>query len=330
MAQALLVTRDGDEVRRELRELPDAELGEGDTLVELAYSSLNFKDGLALDGSRGVMRVDPLVPGIDAVGRVLESSGGRWQPGDEVVLTGAGLGETRHGGYADRARLDGGLLVRVPAELGMRRAAALGTAGVTAALSVLALERHGIPDGPVLVTGATGGVGTLAVALLARAGREVVAATGSPDQSGLLERLGASSLLDRAELAERGKPLQRARWSGAVDSIGGIPLANVLAQTVPGGAVAACGLVGGAELPTSVHPFILRGVSLLGIHSVELPLAAREEVWTRLARDIDPTLLDALTTEVPLAEVEDAGARILRGATTGRVVVGIGGAAVAD
>lgn len=321
MVRALVVRRGGETVSTEIEDLPESELGDGEVLVDVAWSSLNYKDGLALSGSPGVMRVDPLVPGIDAVGTVIESTSGRWVAGDEVVLTGAGLGETRHGGYAERLRVPGDALVRVPTGLGARRTAALGTAGFTAAEAVLALEAHGIPDGPVLVTGATGGVGSVAVLLLAAAGHEVVAMTGRPDESGWLLELGAAELLDRHDFEAPGKPLQSTRWAATVDGAGGAILHNVLAQTVYGGAVAACGLVQSGELHTTVHPFILRGVGLLGINSVFAPLALREAAWARLARDVDPAALDGLTAEVALDGVAEAGARILDGALRGRTVV---------
>lgn len=306
------------------------ERSEGDVLVDVLWSSLNFKDALALAGTPGVARVSPLVPGIDVVGRVLESADARWRPGDEVVLTGAGLGETRHGGYAERARLPGELLVRVPEVLGARRAAAVGTAGVTAAQAVLALERHAAsafdpPDGPVLVTGASGGLGGIAVALLAASGRKVIASTGRASEAARLRSLGAAEVIDRAELSEPGKPLQRMRWAAAIDGVGGATLANVLAQTRHGGAVAACGLAASAELPTSVHPFILRAVTLIGIDSVGASLPEREAVWARLARDLDPALLDASTSEITLDGVLAAGPRILAGQIAGRTVVRVAG-----
>src|SRR5690606_31838240 len=297
MVRALQMTRGADGATVGFVEVAETELGEGEVLLDVAYSSLNYKDGLALRGDRGVARISPLIPGIDVVGTVVESSDERWQRGDAVVLTGAGLGETRNGGHAARGRLSSASLVRVPATLGMRRAAAIGTAGFTAAQAVLALERAGLPDGDIVVTGATGGVGSIAVMLLAASGCQVTAATGHPDDRGYLERLGASELLDRGELQQAGKPLQASRWAGAVDVVGGTTLATLLAQTRYGGAVASCGLVESAELVTTVMPFILRGVSLLGINSVEAPLATRARVWERLARDLDTGLLDSLTTE---------------------------------
>lgn len=321
MVRALQMTRGATGATVDFVDLAEAELGEGEVLLDVAYSSLNYKDGLAIRGDSGVARISPLIPGIDVVGTVAESSDGRWAPGDEVVLTGAGLGETRHGGYATRARVASDSLVRVPPRLGMRRAAAIGTAGFTAAQAVLALERSGLPDGDVVVTGATGGVGSVAVTLLAASGRRVVAATGHPDDRGYLERLGASELLDRAELQQSGRPLQASRWAGAVDVVGGTTLASLLAQTRYGGAVASCGLVESPELPTTVLPFILRGVSLLGINSVEAPLATRARVWERLARDLDVGLLDSITTEIPLDEVPAYAGRILAGDTRGRIAV---------
>lgn len=321
MVRALQVTRHDEGADARFVDLDENELGDGEVLLDVAYSSLNFKDGLALRGDRGVARVSPLIPGIDVVGTVASSSDERWQAGDEVVLTGAGLGETRNGGYSTRARVPADALVRVPERLGMRRAAAIGTAGFTAAQAVLALERAGLPDGDVVVTGATGGLGSIAVMLLAASGRRVVAATGHPDDRGYLERLGASELLDRAELQQAGKPLQGSRWAGAVDVAGGTTLANLLAQTRYGGAVAACGLVEGPELATTVMPFILRGVSLVGINSVEAPLVTRTRVWERLDRDLDLGLLDSLTTEITLDEVQGHAGRILSGDTRGRIAV---------
>ncbi len=323
MTRALQVTRSDQGATVDFVDLADEDLGDGEVLLDVAYSSLNYKDGLALRGDRGVARVSPLVPGIDVVGTVASTSDERWKPGDEVVLIGAGLGETRNGGYSERARVPAEHLVRVPAKLGMRRAAAIGTAGFTAAQAVLALEGADLPDGDVVVTGATGGVGSVAVMLLAASGRRVVGATGHPDDRGYLQRLGASDLLDRAELQQAGKPLQASRWAAAVDVVGGTTLASLLAQTRYGGAVAACGLVESPELHTTVMPFILRGVALLGINSVEAPLATRERVWKRLERDLDLGLLDSLTEVIALSDVRPWAARILSGDTRGRVVVDV-------
>ncbi|MGN6271869.1 MAG: MDR family oxidoreductase [Protaetiibacter sp.] len=321
MVRALQMTRGDEAATVAFVELDESELGEGEVLLDVAYSSLNYKDGLALRGDRGVARISPLIPGIDVVGTVAESSDERWVAGDEVVLTGAGLGETRNGGYSTRARVPSASLVRVPPKLGMRRAAAIGTAGFTAAQAVLALERAELPEGDVVVTGATGGVGSIAVMLLAASGRHVAAATGHTGDRGYLERLGASGLVDRSELQQAGKPLQASRWAGAVDVVGGTTLATLLAQTRYGGAVASCGLVESAELATTVMPFILRGVSLLGINSVEAPLPTRARVWERLARDLDTGLLDSLTTEITLDEVPAHASRILAGDTRGRIAV---------
>lgn len=321
MVRALQVTRSDEGATLAFVDLVDDELGEGEVLLDVAYSSLNYKDGLAVRGERGVARVSPLIPGIDVVGTVRDSSDERWSPGDEVVLTGAGLGETRNGGYATRARVPSDYLVRVPERLGMRRAAAIGTAGFTAAQALLALERSGLPDGDIIVTGASGGVGSIAVALVAASGRRVVGATGHPDDRGYLERLGAAELIDRSELQQSGRPLQASRWAGAIDVVGGTTLATLLAQTRYGGAVASCGLVESPELTTTVMPFILRGVSLLGVNSVEAPLATRARVWERLARDLDVGLLDSLTTEIGLDEVPAYASRILAGDTRGRIAV---------
>ena len=309
----------------ELREVDEQVLGEGDVELDVAWSSLNYKDALALSGDPGVVRTSPLVPGIDVVGTVTASRDGRFAASDAVVLTGAGAGETRAGGYAERARVDGASLVHLPAAIDARRAAAIGTAGLTAMLSVLRLERDVAPgSGPVVVTGAAGGVGSVAVALLARLGHEVVASTGRPEHADRLRELGASDVVDRAELSEPGRPVQRPRWAGGVDCVGSTTLASVLAQTRWGGTVTACGLAQGSDLPTTVLPFILRGVTLAGIDSVQAPLALRQEAWDRLATDLDPDLLDALTAEVPLDEVLPLGPEILAGRVRGRTVVRVG------
>ncbi|MET0975737.1 MAG: MDR family oxidoreductase [Leifsonia sp.] len=303
---------------------PDAE---GAVLLDVAFSSINFKDGLAVAGRPGVTRSYPIIAGIDAVGTVAESADERWRPGDRVVLNGAGLSETRNGGFSERTVVAGDQLVRVPDALTLRQAAAIGTAGFTAMLAVLALERHDIHpgDGPILVTGASGGVGSVAVSLLADLGHAVTAVTGGVrENGGYLRDLGASDIIDRAELAEQGKPLQSQRWAGAVDSVGGVPLANVLAQVSYGGVVAACGLAASPELPTTMMPFILRAVSLVGINSVDAPLALRQEAWRRLATDLDLGRLDAMTTETPLDGVFEAADAILAGRTRGRTVVALG------
>jgi acrylyl-CoA reductase (NADPH) len=322
LARALQVTKsDGEEASVVLRDdLTDAELGDGDVTVDIEWSGINYKDGLALAGNPGVMRTSPLIPGIDLVGTVAASRSSRWKTGDAVILNGWGIGETRNGGLADRAVVDGEWLIALPDRISAKRAAAIGTAGFTAALSVLAL---GNTDGEILVTGASGGVGSIAIALLATLGRTVVASTGSPEHRDYLLGLGASDTIDRAELEAPGRPLQKQRWSGVVDSVGGMTLANAIAQTNYGGIVTACGLVGGSDLPTTVMPFILRGVTLAGINSVECPRPTRERAWDLLARDLDLDLLDSLTASIPLAGAIDAGAAILRGELRGRTVVNV-------
>lgn len=301
-------------------DFPDAELGDGDVLVAVDYTSINYKDGLALAGNPGVAKISPLIPGIDSVGTVVESGNPEWKPGDAVILTGWGVGETHHGGFAERIRVSADWLVALPRGMDPRRAAAIGTAGLTAMLCVLEV---GSTEDPVLVTGAAGGVGSVAIALLAGRGRQVVAATGRVSESAYLRDLGAGEIIDRAEFAEPGKPLMAQRWGAAVDSVGGQTLANVLAQTKYGGRVAACGLAGGSGLPTTVLPFILRGVALIGVDSVQCSRERRTEAWKLLAAELDPGRLDAMTTTVGLAEAAEVGARILAGQTRGRVVVAV-------
>jgi len=320
MTRALQVTKNDDGVAVVLRDdVQDAELGDGDVTVDIEWSGINYKDGLALAGNPGVMRTSPLIPGIDFVGTVAASESPRWSVGDPVILNGWGIGETRNGGLASRAVVDGDWLVRLPEGISAKRAAAIGTAGFTAALSVLALGEDA--SGDVLVTGASGGVGSIAIALLAKAGHRVIASTGSPEHRDYLLGLGAADTIDRAELETAGRPLQKGRWGAVVDSVGGTTLANAIAQVTYGGIVTACGLVGGAELPTTVMPFILRGVVLAGINSVECPAPKRQAAWDLLARDLDLDLLDSLTTSIGLADAVDAGAAILRGELRGRTVV---------
>ncbi|MFE3178725.1 MDR family oxidoreductase [Amycolatopsis sp. NPDC059090] len=312
-----------------LEQLDPAMLDDLDTVVRVRYSSINYKDALALHGRPGVIRRHPLIAGIDLTGEVLASRHPRWQAGDLVTLNGAGLGEDLHGGLAGLAAVNGDDLVRVPSELGPLRAAAIGTAGFTAALSLLALERHGLaPEtGPILVTGAGGGVGSIAVALLAAARYEVIAATGRPSElSSQLTALGAAHVLDRAELTSSGKPLGKQRWAGVVDAVGGPVLAGALAGLQHSGVATTCGLAGGTEYPGTVLPFILRGVSLLGIDSVRTPPLRREAAWQRLAQLLDPALLDSVTRVVPLSDAKDAAASLLAGAGTGRIVVDVASA----
>ncbi|MGC3995605.1 MAG: MDR family oxidoreductase [Propionicimonas sp.] len=300
---------------------------DGPVLVDVAYSGINYKDGLALTGRPGVVRSTPLIGGIDLVGTVRESEDGRWRPGDEVILNGTGLSETHNGAFATQARVSGELLVKRPASISAARAAAIGTAGYTAALCVLRLEREHVnstAEQPILVTGATGGVGSIAVLLLAAAGHHVAALTGRVEAYGdYLRGLGAEVVVPRADLLGAGRPLQSQRWSGVVDTVGGEVLANAISQTRYGSTVTACGLAGSASLPASVVPFILRAVTLAGVDSVVAPLADREAAWTRLARDLDLDVLDGLTETVPLAGAIDAAARLLAGEAHGRIAVDV-------
>lgn len=307
-----------------LRVVDDTFLMPGDTTIAVDYSSINYKDGLAVAGRPGVARVWPLIAGIDLVGTVESSEDPRWNPGDTVILNGSGIGENHHGGLAERARVSGASLVRLPDGISALQAAAIGTAGFTSMLAALALERGGItPDsGPVLVTGAAGGLGSVAIAVLAALGYRVHASTGRALELGdYLRGLGAAEVVDRADFGEPGKALQTQRWAGAIDSVGSVTLANVLAQTNYGGVVASCGLAQGPDLPATVMPFILRGVSLIGINSVEAPLARREEAWRRLATDLDLGLLDGMTRVISLADVFGAAESILAGRLHGRTVV---------
>ncbi len=303
-------------------------LGDGDVTVDVEYSSINFKDGLALAGRPGIAKIDPLIPGIDLVGTVATSTDPRWKSGDAVIVNGFGMGEGHHGGLSERARVSADWLIARPAAISAERAAAIGTAGYTAMLCVLALERtqatgSGTLDGDVLVTGAAGGVGSVAIALLSRLGHRVVASTGRMHEADYLRALGAADIIVRTSLEEPGKPLQRQRWSGAVDSAGGAILANVLAQLNYGGTVAACGLAQSSELPTTVLPFILRGVILAGIDSVYAPLELRQTAWNRLATDLDLGLLDSMTTTISLADAPAQAERILAGQVRGRIVVDV-------
>jgi acrylyl-CoA reductase (NADPH) len=310
----------------ELDEAALPALPEGGVLVRPEWSTLNYKDGLALTHRAPVVRQWPMVPGIDGAGTVIESAHPRWKTGDRFVHNGYGVGETHWGCLAQRARLHGDWLVPLPAAFTPRQAMAIGTAGYTAMLCVLALERHGLApgDGEVLVTGATGGVGSVAVALLARLGHRVIAATGKTAEADYLGKLGATGVIDRAELAAPGKPLQKERWAAVVDAVGSHTLANACAQVRWGGAVAACGLAQGADFPATVMPFILRSVALLGVDSVMAPQALRREAWARLARDLDPALLESMVTEVPLSGAIEAAGRLMEGRVRGRIVVNLG------
>ena len=311
-----------------LQELDESDLPEGDVTVDVAFSSLNYKDGLAVSGKVKIARSLPMVCGIDLAGTVSASTSPDWQVGDEVVVTGWGLAETHPGGYTERQRVRSEWLVPRPPGLTLAQTMAIGTAGLTAMLCVLALEDHGLVPGEdeVVVTGAGGGVGSVAVTLLAQLGYRVTAATGRPETHEYLRSLGASGFVGREELAAApGRPLEKERWAAAVDSVGSTTLATLLRQTRYGGAVAACGNAGGNDLPASVLPFILRGVSLLGVDSVRCPVARRAEAWARLAADLPTALLDGMTTVAPLADVPALAEQILAGRTRGRVVIDVGG-----
>ena len=310
-----------------LQSLDEGQLPDGDVTIDVAYSTLNFKDGLAITGSSPVVRKFPMVPGIDLAGTVTESSHADWKPGDKVVLNGWGVGEGHWGGLAQKARLKGDWLVPLPAAFTEKQAMAIGTAGYTAALCVDALVAAGVtPEkGEVLVTGATGGVGSVAIVLLKKAGFQVAALTGKMSEEAWLKSLGADTVIDRAEYAERGKPLQKERWAGVVDTAGSHTLANACAQTRYGGAVAACGLAQGADFPATVMPFILRGVSLLGIDSVMAPKAPRLKAWERLARDLDAASLDAIGEEIGLGDAIEAAQKFMNGTVKGRYIVNVNG-----
>jgi acrylyl-CoA reductase (NADPH) len=308
-----------------LTEFDEADLMEGDVTVRIDWSTINYKDGLAITGKAPVVRRFPMIPGIDFAGVVETSAHPDWKPGDNVILNGWGVGETHLGAYAEKARVKGQWLVRLPAAMSARDAMAIGTAGYTAMLAVMALERHGIKpgQGPVVVTGAAGGVGSVAVALLAKLGFQVIASTGRREEADYLKGLGASEIVDRTELAAAPKPIAKERWIAGIDSVGSTTLANLLAMTKYGGAVAACGLAGGMDLPGSVAPFILRGVSLLGIDSVMCSPPLRNEAWRRLESDLDRGKLEQMTRQIGLSEVIDVAGTILAGRVRGRIVVKI-------
>ena len=322
--RAVLISRDEDKKQSvEMTELGLDDLMEGDVVVAVEASTVNYKDGLAITGASPVVRRWPMIPGVDLAGRVLTSDHPDWKPGDKVILNGWGCGETHYGAYAERARLKGDWLVPLPDVFTAEQAMGIGTAGYTAMLSVLALEEAGMtPDmGPAIVTGASGGVGSFAVALLATKGWHVIAATGRTSESDYLKGLGAAEIMDRAELSDNGKPLAKERWAAGIDSVGSHTLANVLSATSYGGAIAACGLAQGADLPTTVMPFILRGVSLLGIDSVMAPRERRLKAWQRLASDLDPKVIETIAMTVPFDEVIENARRILDGSIRGRIVV---------
>jgi acrylyl-CoA reductase (NADPH) len=309
-----------------LTQFDEAELMDGDVTVRVEWSTVNYKDGLAVTGKAPVVRRFPMIAGIDFAGTVESSENPNWKPGDKVIGNGWGMGETHLGAYAEKTRVKGDWLVRLPAGMTTRDAMAVGTAGYTAMLSVLALEKHGLKpaDGPIVVTGAAGGVGSVAIAVLSKLGYQVIASTGRTSEEGYLKGLGASEIIDRNELSGPAKPLAKERWAGGIDSVGSTTLANLLSMTKYRGAIAACGLAAGMDLPSSVAPFILRGVCLLGIDSVMCPIELRQQAWARLATDLDHTKLAEITQEIPLDQVIDAGAKVLAGQVRGRIVVKIG------
>ena len=324
--QALVIDKDEKAgYRAELRPLGNDALPEGDVTVGVQYSTINYKDGLAITGKAPVVRKFPLVAGIDFSGVVQHSTHPQWKPGDRVILNGWGVGETHSGGLAQLARVKGDWLVPLPDPLSARQAMAIGTAGYTAMLCVMALDKHGLKpaDGDVLVTGANGGVGSIAIALLSRMGFRVVASTGRLGEAAYLQQLGAAEVIDRAELSAPGKPLGKERWAAVVDAVGSHTLANACASTRYGGAVAACGLAQGLDFPGSVAPFILRGITLYGIDSVMAPQALRRQAWQRLAQELDLAKLDAITQEITLGQAAQAGRDILEGRIRGRVVVNV-------
>ena len=327
MFKAIVVEKDEAGYRAGLKEVDDSALPAGEVTVRVDFSTINYKDGLALTGKSPVVRKFPLHAGIDFAGTVEGSSDDRYKAGDAVLLNGWGVGESHSGGLAQKARVKADWLVPLPAGLSLRQAMAIGTAGYTAMLCVLALEKHGVvpASGDVLVTGANGGVGSVAVALLSGLGYRVVASTGRLQEADFLKSLGAAEVISRDELSAPGKPLGKERWAGVVDSVGSHTLANACAGTRYGGAVAACGLAQGMDFPGSVAPFILRGITLYGIDSVMAPFAVRQAAWQRLARDVDVAKLDAITHEIGMAGVVQAGADILAGKVRGRLVVNVNG-----
>jgi acrylyl-CoA reductase (NADPH) len=323
--QAIVIDKADKTQSVALKAFDDGQLMDGDVTVAVQWSTINYKDGLAITGRAPVVRRFPMIPGIDFAGEVESSSHPDWKPGDKVILNGWGVGETHLGAYAERARVKGDWLVRLPAGISARDAMAIGTAGYTAMLAIMALEHQGLtPDrGPVVVTGAAGGVGSVAVAILAKLGYRVTASTGRVSEADYLKGLGASEVIDRAELTGSVKPLAKERWAAGIDSVGSTTLANVLSMTKYGGAVAACGLAAGMDLPSSVAPFILRGVSLLGIDSVQCSPQRRIDAWRRLESDLDRSKLQSMTTEIGLSDVIETAGTILDGKVRGRIVVKI-------
>jgi acrylyl-CoA reductase (NADPH) len=324
--KAIVVEKSASGQQAAIRDVDDSELMDGDVSMRVTHSTLNYKDALALTGRAPIVRKFPLIPGIDFAGVVEASASAEFAPGDSVVLTGWGAGESRHGGYAQRARWPGKQLVKLPRGLSAEQAMAIGTAGLTAMLCVLALERHGLEpaDGPAVVTGASGGVGSVAISLLARKGWQVIASTGRPEEADYLRNLGAGEIIARSELSAAPKPLGKETWAAGIDTVGSTTLANLCARTRYGGAIAACGLAGGLDLPASVAPFILRNVALLGVDSVQAPMPLRIQAWQRLAADLGADHLASMTTRIGLDEVIPMADDLLAGKVRGRVVVEIG------
>ena len=324
--RAIRIDKDSHGQHADYVVMRERDLMEGDVDVDVAFSAINYKDGLAVTGKGPVLRRFPMIPGVDLAGRVTRSAHPELAAGDTVVATACGLGEAHYGGFAEKARLSGDWLAKLPPPLTPARAMAVGTAGLTAMFCVLALERHGArpEDGLAVVTGATGGVGSFAVALLAKAGWRVAAVTGRPGEDSYLKRLGASEIIGREELSAPGKPLQKQRFAVAIDTVGGVTLANLLAQMRFDGAVAACGNVGGMELPANVAPFILRGVALLGVESVRPRIGLRRAAWARIAQDLDPSAIDAMSEIIPFDKALDRARSIVEGTIRGRVVIDMG------
>ena len=323
--KAIIIEKTDGGTKAALVDFDEANLMDGDVTVHVEYSTINYKDGLAITGKAPVVRRFPMIAGIDFAGTVESSSHAGWKPGDKVILNGWGCGETHLGAYAEKARVKGDWLVPLPKTLSARDAMSIGTAGYTAMLAVMALERHGLTpaNGPIAVTGAAGGVGSVAIAILAKRGFTVHAVTGRPQEADYLKGLGAAEIVDRKELAGPAKPLAKERWAGAIDAVGSTTLANLLSMTRYGGAVAACGLAAGMDLPGSVAPFILRGVCLYGINSVMCPVDRRREAWKRLENDLDRQKLATITREIGLSDVLGVAPDILTGQVRGRVVVKI-------
>lgn len=323
MFKSIVINKDDAGYRAELTQSDESILPEGDVTIKVNWSTLNYKDGLAITGKGPVVRRFPMIPGIDFSGTVIKSEHADWKEGDEVILNGWGVGETHCGGLSEIARVKGDWLVKQPATFDGRQAMSIGTAGYTAMLCVMALEKHGIKpeDGEILVTGAGGGVGGVAIALLSKLGYTVAASTGRPEEADYLRSLGATTIVDRAELSAPGRPLGRERWAGVIDTVGSTTLANACASTNYAGAIAACGLAGGMDFPSSVMPFILRGITLYGIDSVMCPQPKRQAAWNRLEQDLDVSKLDAITKEISIDDAIDVAGELLDGKVRGRVVV---------